>query len=683
MDLHRYTITEPAHYNVSFDASTTNLTYHLEQGNLADSPTRVVLSFLSPITPSSTFRQSLPASYYRVSIEGRSQVNVYSDVNGQWVSGDFDNAIIWDLHEPPHAAQNSSSKSWRVARETQQVFTETADRSEWGDLYFTGPASASHQAGSAAKVRQHFAQRGRLSGEINKNFRSIKDSEPVFAFSVSLDPSTSSDEASVCFAIALVQDPIVQFAAARGLTLMRPFWASFFSDPLEMVRFHYADFLTASVLAANFSRQLSADAHVLEASGYEDLVSLSARQVLGAVEFSGTPQNPILFLKEISSNGNFQTVDVIFPAFPFFLYTNPQWLVFLLEPLIEHQLSGQYPNNYSMHDLGSHFPNATGHGDGQDEFMPLEECGNMLIMCLAAVNAMRFGSQQQWPSFVSGRSPRVASIYQATRLTTERIGLTVDDYGLDVHFSQSGHSIAQSWVRRSYGLLRQWANYLVAESLIPQNQLSSDDFAGWLANQTNLALKGIIAIRAMSELSDFIGERSDAKQYRNVSEAYIRQWEKLGLSRDRTHAKLAYDWYGSWTTLYNLFTDALLCLHSPGHAHSGGFGPEITRSGQYNRQFVPDEVYTMQSKWYDAVMQKYGLPLDSRHLYAKSDWEVFAAAVSSKKTRTMVLESIARWVNETVTGKFTLCSIWIEFSINARQLKRFTSHGFIRYRRLR
>jgi hypothetical protein len=134
-----------------------------------------------------------------------------------------------------------------------------------------------------------------------------------------------------------------------------------------------------------------------------------------------------------------------------------------------------------------------------------------------------------------------------------------------------------------------------------------------------------------------------------VAETYIRRWEKLGISRDRTHAKLAYGWYGSWTTLYNLFADALLCPHSPDYFHNGQSGREKDRSGQHNGQLVSDEIYTMQSKWYHAVVQKYGLPLDSRHLYAKSDWEVFAAAVSSKKTRTIILESIARWVNETVT----------------------------------
>lgn len=41
----------------------------------------------------------------------------------------------------------------------------------------------------------------------------------------------------------------------------------------------------------------------------------------------------------------------------------------------------------------------------------------------------------------------------------------------------------------------------------------TDDFAGWLPLQTNLALKGIIGIKAMSELATLLGEHEDAKQY--------------------------------------------------------------------------------------------------------------------------------------------------------------------------
>lgn len=90
-------------------------------------------------------------------------------------------------------------------------------------------------------------------------------------------------------------------------------------------------------------------------------------------------------MKEILSNGIFQTIDVIFPSFPYFMYSNSRWLGYLLEPLVEYMLSGQYPYKYSMHDLGARFPNATSHPNGRDEYMPDEECGNILIMGLALI----------------------------------------------------------------------------------------------------------------------------------------------------------------------------------------------------------------------------------------------------------------------------------------------------------
>ena len=80
--------------------------------------------------------------------------------------------------------------------------------------------------------------------------------------------------------------------------------------------------------------------------------------------------------------------DVIFPAWPLFLYLNPVLGKHLLEPLFRYQASGQYPNAWSVHDMGeaapplivvlsnintgSNYPKALGHNDGKDEAMPVE-----------------------------------------------------------------------------------------------------------------------------------------------------------------------------------------------------------------------------------------------------------------------------------------------------------------------
>jgi len=172
-------------------------------------------------------------------------------------------------------------------------------------------------------------------------------------------------------------------------------------------------------------------------------------------------------------------------------------------------------------------------------------------------------------------------------------------------------------------------------------------------------LKGIIGIRAMSEISEIVGETSDAKFYRNISETYIKKWqEDYAISRDGTHAKLAYTWFGSWTTLYNLFADSLLCFHLPSSSsQSLGLAQVPLKEMSPSRtSFVDEKIYKIQSDWYHNVKQRYGLPLDSRHLYAKSDWEFFAVAVASKSVREEVVQSIALWVNETSTSMFTCFS---------------------------
>ena len=108
---------------------------------------------------------------------------------------------------------------------------------------------------------------------------------------------------------------------------------------------------------------------VEEAQAYYSIVALSTRQIMAAYVLTVPPSGgcsntgvntsePLFFQKEISSDGNVNTVDVLYPAMPFFLYANPELLRYSLEPLFQNQEGGFYPNGYSMHDVGTNFPNA-------------------------------------------------------------------------------------------------------------------------------------------------------------------------------------------------------------------------------------------------------------------------------------------------------------------------------------
>jgi hypothetical protein len=304
---------------------------------------------------------------------------------------------------------------------------------------------------------------------------------------------------------------------------------------------------------------------------------LAFRQAFGGTNLVGNLTTQYLFLKEISSDGNTQTVDVIFPFHPVLLYLKPEWLKLLLDPLFENQESGHYPNRYSMHDLGAHYPNATGHRDGQDEPQPLEECGNMLIMTLAYAQRVK----------------------------------------------------DKSYLTKHFKILNQWTQYLIDEALIPADQISTDDFAGSLANQTNLALKGIIGIQAMAAIANITGNTAIGINYTNIAHSYITQWQKLGIASlaSPPHTTLSYGSPDSHGLLYNLYADRELALN-----------------------LVPQSVYDMQSNFYPTVMDTYGVPLDTRHSYTKNDWEMFAAAVAGKETQTQFFQRIAKWINETPTN---------------------------------
>ena len=300
---------------------------------------------------------------------------------------------------------------------------------------------------------------------------------------------------------------------------MRPFWKSYFSDDKALLAYHYTDYHHAKKLADEWNAQLLHDAEKTGGQDHADILAVTARQVMGGTDFTGTPDNPLLFIKEISSDGNCQTIDVIFPAFPFFVYANPRWLAYMLEPLLEHMLSGQYPNKYAMHDLGFHYPNLTGHPLGLDEYMPVEESGDMLIMGLSLVHSLIEGAATK----VNRLGETFVNIFpDSADSDVSPFALHLDTsnpegiHGLDTPWVDAQKSLGagKSWLKKSYKLWKQWTEYLVDYALEPENQLSTDDFAGWLPLQTNLALKGIVGIKAMSELSAVMGEDHDMKYYK-------------------------------------------------------------------------------------------------------------------------------------------------------------------------
>jgi hypothetical protein len=108
-------------------------------------------------------------------------------------------------------------------------------------------------------------------------------------------------------------------------------------------------------------------------------------------------------------------------------------------------------------------------------------------------------------------------------------------------------------------LLKIWADYLVSTTFDPQNQLCTDDFMGKSAHNSNLAIKGIIALGAYSQLMAYKGDAAAATKYMAIAKNYTNYWMEHSISADKSHYKLAYDMDdSSWSQKYNLVWCVLL-----------------------------------------------------------------------------------------------------------------------------
>ncbi|KAE8150486.1 hypothetical protein BDV25DRAFT_110928 [Aspergillus avenaceus] len=559
---------------VAYEYTSTHSIFRMRVGSMVE----MNVTFLSPVTPHDLRRQSLVFSYLDVevaSLDGRPHnVQLYADITAEWVSGDRNAIAQWD-----YGVTKGDVAYHKIYRQTQLLFSEDGDQAEWGEWYWgtDNEKGLTYQAGADVDVRGAFTKNGTLANSKDDNYRAISSKWPVFGFA--RDLGSVSSTANVLFSVGLAQDSAIQYTGkVSGTTAEPSLWKSYFSSGTDALDFFHHDHDVSSRLSRELDRQIEKDSIAAGGQDYMTITTLTVRQAFGAVQLCGTSEDPYIFMKEISSNGNMNTVDVIFPAHPIFLYTNPEFLKLLLKPIFEIQENGKYPNSYAIHDIGAHYPNATGHPDGKDEAMPLEECGNMVIMALA--------------------------------------------YAM--------HAKDDAYLSQHYGILSKWTTYLVQDAIYPAHQISTDDFAGPLANQTNLALKGIIGIEAMAAIDSRTGHEQSASNNSRIAHDYINRWQTLGVAQNARppHTTLSYGSNDSHGLLYNLYADRELRLN-----------------------LVPDSVYDMQSTFYPTVKAKYGVPLDTRHQYTKTDWELFAAAVASTSTREMFHSLIVTWINETPTNR--------------------------------
>lgn len=329
------------------------------------------------------------------------------------------------------------------------------------------------------------------------------------------------------------------------------------------------DYTTIMNRCRQLDRQIYDDGLASGGVKYAEMLSGSYRQVIAAHKlFRDNDGNLLFFSKENDSGGCVNTVDVTYPSTPLFLVYRPELAKAMLTSILDYSRSERWTKPFAAHDLGF-YPIADAQAYGAD--MPLEEAGNMLILCAEL-------------SHIDG-NVNYASPY--------------------------------------WDILTTWVNYLVENGQDPANQLCTDDFAGHWAHNCNLTIKAIMGIAGYAIMAKMRGDTETADRYMQKARQMAVKWESD--AREGDHYRLAFDRPNTWSQKYNMVWDKLWHLN-----------------------LFPNGAMQREIDYYLTKQNKYGLPLDCRKDYTKSDWIMWTATMApDEQTFARFMDPVYQFINET------------------------------------
>jgi hypothetical protein len=520
---------------------------------------KVGLTFLTPALPDDLEVLSRPLTYIEwtlSSIDGKEhEAAVYFDAASDLVVNTPEQPV-WSAR-----FRVDGQPVLRMGSREQPVLVKRGDdlRIDWGYLYLAAdkPEGVTEAITSPQQGRAAFTSTGRLpdSDDLSDGSRGGRAPAPVLAFSMNLG-KIASRPVSRYLMIAYDDIYAIEYFERRE----RAWWRRNGADAAELLRMGRRDHDALLAKSKAFDDELMTDLRRAGGEKYARLAALAYRQTLAAHKLVADADGAAMFFpKENFSNGCISTVDVIYPSSPFTLLFNPRLLRAQLQPVLEYARMGRWRWPFAPHDLGT-YPQANGqvYGGGErteENQMPVEESGNMLIMlaALAKVEGNADFAAKYWPE------------------------------------------------------LTKWAEYLKEKGLDPENQLSTDDFAGHLAHNANLSIKAILALGSYGMLAEMTGRKDAAAEYRRTAQDFAKQW--IDLAGEGDHYRLAFDKAGTWSQKYNLVWDKLLGLNL--------FAPEVAQK---------------EIAYYLTKQNQYGLPLDNRRTYTKLDWILWTATLAGNQS---------------------------------------------------
>ncbi len=463
----------------------------------------ITLTFMTAALPHDLDIFSRPLSYItwdvRSTDDTKHDVSLYASVSSKIAVNKTDEPVVWSRE------QAGDLTALRAGTQAQPILGSSGDdhRIDWGYVYAAAPTQQSSSAiGANETLLDGFVQNGSLpSADDTQMPRPAKENTPVLAFVFNLG-AVGSDAQQRQLVVAYDEIDAIKYYG----TPLQPYWQRNGMTPEQLLQAASHDYSKLEKRCEKFDTELMADLTKTGGARYAQIAALAYRECAAACGLAADANGqPMFFTKENTSNGDIATVDVIFPMDPIWIFLSPTLAKATLEPVLAYAASPHWKFPNAPHDLGT-YPLVFGRDNG-GEGMPVEESGNMLILCDAIAHA---------------------------------------DGNAD-------------FVKPWWPQLTQWADYLQHYGLDPENQLCTDDFMGHLAHNANLSVKAILGLAAYGDLCKMRGDKADAKKFSAMAKTDAKHW--MQAAADDDHYRLAFDKPGTWSQKYNLAWDQILGLN--------------------------------------------------------------------------------------------------------------------------
>ena len=514
----------------------------------------LTIAFTAPLFLENLDLISRPVNYLTYEVKSKDgkkhDIDFYFEAGKEWAVNMPDQETESSIETLP-----DNIVAVTVANVEQNPLNKSGDdvRIDWGRFYMAANgANATAFLSDGASTRSAFA--GNDSAVESGNF-----------IGLTVDCGETKD-ASGYIMIAYDDVYSIQYFGDN----LRPYWNRNNDSSIgEQIAAAARDYNKLMKDSREFDKKMVKEAEEAGGAAYAELCALAYRQAITAHKLVEAPNGDLLWLsKENFSNGSIGTVDVTYPSAPMFLLYNPELVKGLLNHIFYYSESGLYTKPFPAHDVGK-YPLANGMRYGAD--MPVEEGGNMIILCAALAQ-------------IEGNA----------------------DYS------------AKHW-----DTLTTWVDYLAEFGLDPEDQLCTDDFAGHFAHNTNLSVKAIMAIASYARLAETLGKADVADKYMSMAKTMAAQWETM--ANDGDHYRLTFDKSDTWSLKYNMVWDRLL-----------GFN------------IFPAQIIEKEIPYYLAKSNVYGVPLDNRQTYTKTDWIIWTATMApDKATFEEFVKPVYKFMEET------------------------------------